>query len=180
MITSQDKQHAVLASLAAGFTEMAEGTVEAGGYVHTKLGEARKRFLAAASYYKAIGFAEDDLAKATEIFDQAEAMVKKTFGKSRIHEDAVCISIAAALAHEVHAQGKIGDYGYGKLSSAFEYLKKATDTYAGKKYQGPAIRRAARVSERAVDLVSTAFAPPRVRRPSAGRMRGRDGRFIAA
>lgn len=180
MITSQDKQHAVLASLAAGFTEMAEGTVEAGGYVHTKLTEARKRFLAAASYCKAVGFTEDDLAKATEIFDQAEAMVKKTFGKSRIHEDAVYLSIAAALADEVYRQGKLGDFGYGKLSSGFDFLKKATDSYAGKKYQGPAIRKAGCVSERMVELVRATYAPPRVRRPSGGRMRGRDGRFIAA
>jgi len=180
MITSQDKQYAVLASLAAGFIEMTAREADPGGYVRTKLGEACKRFLAAAAYYKASGFNDDDLAKATAIFDQAEAMVKKAYGTSRIHKDAVYISMAAALAAEVFDHGKIGEYGHGKLAAAFDYLQKATDTYAGKKYMGPAIRKTGRVSERVIDLVRNTFTPLRVMRPVGGRLRGRDGRFISA
>lgn len=180
MLSTTDKQRAVIASLAAGFVETAERMVEPGTYVHTKLVEARKRFLAAAADYKAAGFDDDDLAKASGIFDQAEAMIRKAYGTSRIHHDAVYLSIAAALADEVYKQGKLGDYGYGKLSAGFDFLKKATDSYAGRKYQGPAIRKAGKVSERAIELVRATYAPPMVRRQAGGRIRGRDGRFVAA
>lgn len=69
---------------------------------------------------------------------------------------------------------------HNKLSAACTAIAKATNDYVSHSFQGEDMEKALEVYEQTNRHVKRLFRPPRVKRTTKERVRGRDGRFVTA